>query len=118
MDADRDPGRRRHQLRRLRSLRCDNLFLPTVRATNVVGDSAYTNTASATTFKLDQAITFGALAAKTYGDAPFALTATASSGLAVSYGSSNTAVANVFGNTVTLVGVGTATITAFAVRRR
>ncbi|MEY2881947.1 MAG: endoglucanase-related protein glucosyl hydrolase family 9 protein [Verrucomicrobiota bacterium] len=62
--------------------------------------------------KAAQSITFGALAAKNFGDPAFALTATASSALAVSYGSSNTAVATVSGNTVTLVGAGTATITA------
>lgn len=59
-----------------------------------------------------QTITFGTLAAKTFGDAPFALGATASSGLAVSYSSSNPSVATVSGNTVTIVGAGTTTITA------
>lgn len=59
-----------------------------------------------------QTITFGALTAKTYGDATFALTATASSGLAVSYASSNTAVATVSGSTVTIVGAGSTIITA------
>lgn len=59
-----------------------------------------------------QTITFGALAEKTYGDAPFALTATASSGLPVSYASSNTAVATVDGSTVTIVGAGSTNITA------
>jgi uncharacterized repeat protein (TIGR03803 family) len=62
--------------------------------------------------KAGQSITFGALATKTFGDAAFALTGTASSGLAVSYASSNTAVATVSGNMVTIVGAGTATITA------
>ena len=42
-----------------------------------------------------QTITFDALPAKTFGDAPFALGATASSGLSVSYTSSNPAVATV-----------------------
>jgi uncharacterized repeat protein (TIGR03803 family) len=59
-----------------------------------------------------QSITFGAIPAKTFGVAPFALTATASSGLAVSYTSSNTAVATISGNTVTIVGAGTTIITA------
>jgi hypothetical protein len=59
-----------------------------------------------------QTVTFGALTAVTYGDAPFALTATASSGLAVSYLSSNTAVATVSGSMVTIVGEGITTITA------
>lgn len=62
--------------------------------------------------KADQTIAFGALPNKTTGDAPFNLTATASSNLAVSYISSNPAVATVAGNTVTIVAIGTTTITA------
>jgi len=62
--------------------------------------------------KASQTITFDALAAKTFGDANFDLTATASSGLAVAYESSNESVATISGNTVTIVGVGTTTITA------
>ena len=62
--------------------------------------------------KNNQTITFNALAQKTFGDAPFTLSATASSGLPVTYVSSNTAVATISGNTVTIVGSGTATITA------
>jgi hypothetical protein len=59
-----------------------------------------------------QTITFGALANATYGDADITLGASASSGLVVSYSSSNTAVATVAGNVLTIVGVGTTTITA------
>ena len=59
-----------------------------------------------------QTITFGALADRTYGDAPFALTATASSGLTVSYASSDPAVASVSGNTVTVLKAGSTTLTA------
>ncbi|MCA6412780.1 MAG: VCBS repeat-containing protein, partial [Cytophagales bacterium] len=59
-----------------------------------------------------QTITFAALANKNFGDAPFTLSATASSGLAVSYSSSNTSVATLSGNTVTIVGAGTTTLTA------
>jgi endoglucanase len=59
-----------------------------------------------------QSITFGTLATKTYGDAAFSLGGTASSGLAVSYSSTNPAVATVSGNTVTLQGAGTTSITA------
>ena len=62
--------------------------------------------------KSAQTITFGALLSKTFGDAPFGLTATASSGLGVSYASSDTSVATVSGATVTIVGTGTTTITA------
>lgn len=60
----------------------------------------------------NQTITFGALANKAYGDASFQLTATASSGLTVTYESSNTNVATISGDVVTIVGVGTTTITA------
>ncbi|MDD2799697.1 MAG: lamin tail domain-containing protein [Bacteroidales bacterium] len=63
--------------------------------------------------KADQTITFNtAIPAKVTTDAPFAVTATATSGLTVSFESSNTNVATVSGNTVTIVGVGTATISA------
>jgi hypothetical protein len=67
---------------------------------------------SFTVAKASQTITFGALANKNVGDPSFTLAATASSGLTVSYTSSNPAVATVSGNTVTIVGAGTATITA------
>ncbi|MFW5663915.1 MAG: MBG domain-containing protein, partial [bacterium] len=59
-----------------------------------------------------QTITFDPLPEKTYGDAAFELTATASSGLEVSYTSSNTEVATISGKTVTIVGAGTTDITA------
>jgi methionine-rich copper-binding protein CopC len=65
-----------------------------------------------TVTKASQSISFNTPGGKTVGDAPFALTATASSGLAVSYTSSNTSVATISGNTVTIAGAGTATITA------
>jgi hypothetical protein len=62
--------------------------------------------------KGDQFITFHALPAKTEGDPAFTLSATASSDLAVSYASSDIAVATVSGNTITVVGLGTTNITA------
>ena len=62
--------------------------------------------------KGSQIVTFAALNNKTFGSAPFALTASASSELTVSYSSSNTQVATVVGNTVTIVGVGTTNILA------
>ncbi|MBT1698783.1 T9SS type A sorting domain-containing protein [Fulvivirgaceae bacterium PWU4] len=62
--------------------------------------------------KILQSITFNALQGKTVGDAPYALTATASSGLPVSYSSSNSSVATVSGNTMTIVGQGSTMITA------
>ena len=71
-------------------------------------------TLNATAFTIAQAqtITFGALSTKTYGDSSFELAATASSGLGVTYASSDTSVATVSGNTVTILKAGTTTITA------
>lgn len=63
-------------------------------------------------FRSPQTITFNPLTQKTYGDAPFALTATVSSGLTASFVSSDTTVAKINGTTVTLLKGGTVTITA------
>jgi hypothetical protein len=60
----------------------------------------------------NQTITFGALSNQTLGAPPFAVSATASSGLAVSFASTTTAVCTVSGSTVTLVAKGTCTIKA------
>jgi hypothetical protein len=62
--------------------------------------------------KADQVITFNSLPAKTYDDAPFSLSATSSSGLGITYMSSNQAVATVSGNMISIVGAGSTTITA------
>jgi len=62
--------------------------------------------------KAAQTITFGALAARAVGEAPFALTATSSSGLTVTYSSSVPSIASVDGSTVTLFAGGTTVITA------
>ena len=59
-----------------------------------------------------QTISFGVLPPKRVGDPAFVLNATTSSGLPVSYASDNSAVATVGGNTVTIIGVGSAVITA------
>lgn len=67
---------------------------------------------SFTPIKGDQQITFDPIAAKTYGDAAFALSASSTSGLPISYSSSNTNVATISGNMVTIVGTGTISITA------
>lgn len=61
---------------------------------------------------LAQTITFAPLADRTYGDPDFAPGATASSGLAVSYASSDPAVAAIVGETIFIVGAGTTNITA------
>ncbi|HSW42484.1 MAG TPA: S8 family serine peptidase [Patescibacteria group bacterium] len=60
----------------------------------------------------NQTITFGALAGKTYGDVPFAVSATATSGLAVSFSSLTTGVCTVAGSTVTIVAAGGCSIAA------
>jgi hypothetical protein len=78
-------------------------------------DTANYNTATTTvnvTAKNTQTITFNALPDKLSTDSSFSLGATASSTLAVTYTSSNTGVATVSGNTVTIVGPGITTITA------
>src|SRR5207237_53142 len=62
--------------------------------------------------KASQTITFGTLGNKTYGDAPFALTATSSSNLAVSYAVGATDNCTVSGSTVTITGAGACTVTA------
>ena len=63
--------------------------------------------------KIDQTITFSELPGKTYGNADFAAGASASSGLPVSYSSSNTLVATVDASGVIhITGAGTSDITA------
>ena len=59
-----------------------------------------------------QTVAFGALPLCVVGDAPFTLTALASSGLPVSYVSSDPSVASVTGNTVSILSAGSSTITA------
>ncbi|MDN4165110.1 Ig-like domain-containing protein [Cytophagales bacterium LB-30] len=80
------------------------------------GDADYEAAASVgqvlTVNKATQSITFNALSTKTFGDAAFGLSATASSGLAVSYSSSDESVATINGTALTIIGAGTATITA------
>jgi alpha-tubulin suppressor-like RCC1 family protein len=83
-------------------------------AANQAGNTNYNAatqvTQSFTVAKGTQTINFAALAAKTLGTAPFAVSATASSGLAVAFSSTTTGVCTVASNTVTLVSVGTCTI--------
>jgi hypothetical protein len=61
--------------------------------------------------KTNQTITFGALGNKNYGDPSFSVSATASSGLAVSF-SIFSGPATISGNTVTITGAGTVTVRA------
>lgn len=64
--------------------------------------------------KTSQTITFAQPAAKTYGDGTFTVAAVSTSALAVSYTSSNTAVATIHASTglVTVLTAGTTTLTA------
>jgi len=75
------------------------------------GDAYYTNFL-ATTLAPTQTITFPVLAAKEYGDPDFAPGASASSGLAVSYTSSNPSVATIVSGKIHITGIGKSTITA------
>ena len=83
---------------------------------NQTGDNNYNAAANVTNTitvnKANQTITWNQPIAATYGDAPVTLTATTNSGLPVTYTSSNTNVATVNGNTLTIISVGSATITA------
>jgi|GEM_PF-2817412 len=83
---------------------------------NQAGNTDYSAAAEVgqtlTISKINQTITFNALTQKAVGDPSFQLNATASSGLTVSYASSNTSVASVSGNIVTINGAGSTTITA------
>lgn len=83
---------------------------------NQAGDANYAAASPvAQTLTVNQAaqtIAFAALGTKSYGAAAFSAGASASSGLPVSYTSSNPFVATVSGGTITIVGVGTTEITA------
>ncbi len=84
-------------------------------ATNT--ESGCTNTGSIRINVLDaskmaQTIIFESLETKIYGDAPFTIEATASSGLPVIFSSSNTNVATISGDVVSIIEAGTTTITA------
>jgi len=89
----------------------------TIRASQL-GDAVYATAPNVdqsftiTAPLLNQGITFGMLANKLLGAAPFVLNATASSGLPVNFSSLTMPVCTMAGNTVTLVAVGTCTVRA------
>ena len=78
-----------------------------------INDTNYSGGATDTLVvaKADQTITLGTLANKTYGDASFTVSGSATSGLALSY-SMVSGPATVNGNTVTLTGAGSVTLMA------
>jgi hypothetical protein len=85
----------------------------TVRAANVAGagaESPASNPVTPRAPKVDQTISFGPLPSKTYGDPDFAIGASASSGLSVSFTTIGSC--TVGGATVHLTGAGTCTLTA------
>ena len=86
-------------------------FTVNVTATNVAGTSPAV-AINFTIAKANQTITFAALASQVYGTAPITLAGTSTSALAVTYASDNALVATTAGNVITIVGVGTANITA------
>lgn len=63
-------------------------------------------------FKSCQEISFPALPERTFGDPPFEIVASACSGLALHFSSSDPSVARVSGNQITMTGAGSAVITA------
>jgi hypothetical protein len=83
----------------------------TITASNGVGAAATQNFTLTVTGGAAQTITFGALGNVTYGVAPITLTATASSGLPVSYAVTS-GPATVSGTTLKVTGAGTVTVTA------
>ena len=80
-----------------------------VVVTNGCG-SATSTAATLTVNKLNQTITFGALANKTFGDPDFGVSATATSSLTVTFAASGNC--TVTGTTVHITGAGSCTITA------
>lgn len=62
--------------------------------------------------KADQTITFNTLPGSVFGDSPFSPEAISSSGLNITYSSSNPSVAIINGNLIQITGAGTAVITA------
>jgi sugar lactone lactonase YvrE len=89
------------------------LMVGSYEVTAVVADDDYEGAASATLIisAIPQTLTFNPLPDKTFGDAPFPLTATASSGLPVSFNILS-GPATLAGATLTITGSGTVTIRA------
>lgn len=98
-------------------LTCGTTYNYAVKATNINNADSAPATASATTSACSaggssQTIAFNALPNKTVGDAPFPLSATASSGLSVNYIATGNCEIWWPGPRVNLTGVGSCTITA------
>src|SRR5690606_1397205 len=81
-----------------------------------LGDSSNTTRTSPVPAKFNrtQKLTFPAFAAKTYGDADFDPGASTNAGTAITYASSDAAVATIVSGLIHIVGAGTTSITASA----
>jgi hypothetical protein len=91
------------------------LALSNVSATDSSGNAvALTASAGKVTVlpPVAQTITFNTISTQALGTPPFAISATASSGLSVTFSSSTNAVCTVTGSTVTLAATGTCSVTA------
>jgi uncharacterized repeat protein (TIGR03803 family) len=80
-----------------------------------LGNHAYLGTSASTDVtvkKATQTITFAPLISKTFGDGPFTLTATSTSGLPITFSSSDQTVATIDGDQVTIRGGGRVNIMA------
>jgi len=85
-----------------------------IRATAVEGGAylSATTDVTLTVSKSSQTITFASISDKTYGDSAFALTVSSNSGLTVTVTPADTSVCTVASTTVTIVSVGTCSLTA------
>jgi|GEM_PF-2050895 len=85
-----------------------------IRATAVQGGAylSATTDVTLTVTAAAQTITFASLADKTYGDASFAVTVSASSGLTITLTPADSSICSVSATTVTIVEVGTCSLTA------
>lgn len=82
-------------------------------ATDPSGNSSSTTiTVTVEPYKLDQTITFDAISDQVYGNSDITLSASASSGLSVSYSIISGSAVTHSGNTLTIVGTGSVTIEA------
>jgi len=78
--------------------------------TNYNAASQVTESVTVTATSVPPTITFGSLASKTFGDADFSISASSTSGLAVSFAASGNC--TVSGSTVHITGAGSCTVTA------
>ncbi len=96
---------------KIRILSAGNTTITVSQAGNATYAPATSISQSLTVNKVQQTITFGTIPNKVFGDPDFEIGATASSGLPLSYASSNTSIASIIGTKVRILAAGTVTIT-------